>query len=198
MNPKILAWHFVGKTLRDGSRIPRDGKLLIFKDAPIMCSKGYHASICPFDALQYAPGPILCRVECGGTLIRENDKLVCTERRILARIDATEMLRYYARQEALSVIHLWKAPQVVLYYLMTGHENIRDAAWVAARGAASGAARVAAWDAAWDAARDAAWAAARAAAWGAAREAAKDAQAVLLYSYLTGTVDLDAIRERVE
>jgi len=78
--------------------------------------------------------------------------------------------------QALSVVHLWDAPDVVLDYLMTGDKSIRDAAWAAARIAARDAARYAAWAAARVAARDAAryaaWAAARAAAWDAARYAA--------------------------
>ena len=138
----ILAWHFVGVTLRDGKPVPADGVKLRFDGKPVMCERGYHASIDPFDALQYAPGPILCRVRCGGTIISDADKLVCTERTILRRMDATEGLRYFALMQALSVVHLWDAPDVVLDYLMTGDEEIRAAA------------------------RDAAWAAARAAAWG--------------------------------
>ena len=153
----MRAWHFVGATLRDDAAIPADGEKLVFHDQPIMCMQGFHASIDPFDALQYAPGGTLCLVECGGTIIKGDDKLVCTERTIIARMDATEMLRYFSCMQALSVVHLWDAPDVLLDYLMTGDESIRAAAWAAA------------WDAAWDAARDAACAAVRDAAWDAAR-----------------------------
>jgi hypothetical protein len=71
------------------------------------------------------------------------------------------MLRYFARTQAMSVAHLWDAPDVVAEFLMTGDESIR----AAARDAARAAARAAAWAAARDAARDAA----RAAAWAADR-----------------------------
>ena len=101
----MKAWHFVGKSLRDGSRVPKDGEKLVFKGEPILCVHGYHASISPWDALQYAPGNILCRVECGGKIIKDSDKLVCTERTIIKRMDVTGMLRYFARMQALSVIH---------------------------------------------------------------------------------------------
>ena len=47
-------------------------------------------------------------------------------------MDATEMLRYYARMQALSVVHLWDAPDVVLDYLMTGDETLQKAASAAA------------------------------------------------------------------
>ena len=42
--------------------------------------------------------------------------------------------------QALSVIHLWDAPDVVCDYLMTGDETIRSAARAAAAGDATGAA----------------------------------------------------------
>ena len=186
----ILAWHFVGDTLRDGTAIPPDDAWLHYGGICRMCCSGLHASRDLFDALQYAPGATLCLVEVDGIVEEQNDKLVCRSRRIVARMDATELLRYFARMQALSVIHLWDASDVVLDYLMTGDEELRDAAWAAA-GAAAGtaaraaagaaawaaawaAARAAAWDAAWAAAGAAAWAAAGAAAWAAAWEKQKE------------------------
>ncbi len=180
----IQAWHFVGDTLRDGRPIPADGEWLVHTGPVKICSTGLHASRRPAHALRYAPGPVLCRVECDDVVDDKDDKLVCRRRRIVQRADITETLRYYARMQALSVIHLYdNPPDVVLDYLMTGDESIRAAAGAAAR--------VVAWYAAWDAARDAAWAAAwyaaRAAAWypawdaawyaawDAARDAARDA-----------------------
>jgi hypothetical protein len=171
---KIQAWHFVDGKLRDGSPIPKDGEVLKYAGKLEMCRSGLHASIEPFDALQYAPGATLCLVECGGEIIRGDDKLVCSERTIIARMDATEMLRYFSRMQALSVIHLCEPPDVVLDYLMTGDESIRAAAgaaaMAAARAAAGAAAGAAAWAAAWAAARAAAGAAAGAAAMAAARK----------------------------
>jgi len=118
----MKAWHFVGKSLRDGSPVPKDGETLVFTGEPILCEQGYHASLSARDALRYAPGNILCRVECGGKIIEDTDKLVCTERTIIQRIDATEMLRYFARMQALSVIHLYPngTDDVVFDFLMTG------------------------------------------------------------------------------
>ncbi|RWG33993.1 hypothetical protein [Mesorhizobium sp.] len=176
---EIAAWHFTGKTLRDGRPIPADGEWLIH-DGPevVMCETGLHASRRIIDALQYAPGPTVCRVTCRRIVDEnKNDKLVCWERRIDWRIEnSDELLRSFARKAALSVIHLWDAPAIVKQYLETGDESIRDAAWAAARdaawAAARDAARDAAWAAAWDAAWAAAWAAARDAAWAAARAAA--------------------------
>ena len=165
----IEAWHFVGDTLRDGRPIPADGKWLVHTGKVEICATGLHASRRPWHALQYAPGPVLCRVECDGIETEQNDKLVCRRRRIVQRADITEALRFFARMQALSVIHLYTdPPDVVLDYLMTGDESIRTAA----REAAGDAAREAARDAAWDAARNAALAAASDAAMAAAWSAA--------------------------
>ena len=168
-----LAWHFVGETLRDGSPIPADGEWLEYSGPVVMCESGLHASIDPFDALQYAPGPVLCRVEVDGVVQRHNDKLVCSRRRIVARRDVTDMLRLFARQCASDVLHLWAAPEIVVRYLATGDESIRDDACAAAWASAAGAS--AAWSAACAAAGDAACAAAGAAAWNAALAAARAA-----------------------
>ena len=162
----MLAWHFLhkGGLLRDGHSPPPDGEWLEY-DGPIMpCKSGLHASEHPFDALTYAPGAILCRVELEGELQSHGeptDKWVGRRRKIVWRHDATPLLREFARWCASQVLHLWYAPQVVKDYLATGDKSLRDAAWAAARDAASAAAM--------DAASAAAWAAARAAAWDAQR-----------------------------
>ena len=155
----MKAYHFLyeGNKMRDGRAAPADGRWLEVEGEIELCSWGLHASITPWDALQHALGPILCVVELGGTIIEGKDKVVASRRKIIKRFDATEMLQYFARMQALKVVDLWDAPGVVLDFLMTGENKdaARDAAW-------------AAWDAAGDAARDAARAAARAAAWAAA------------------------------
>lgn len=131
MTDIIRAWHFVGTHLRDGRPVPEDGVWLEHEGRLELCASGLHASRHPFDALTYAPGPILCLVECEGDVVEDKDKLVCRRRRIVARRDATEGLRYFARMQALSVVHLWDAPDVVLDFLMTGES--RAAARAAAR-----------------------------------------------------------------
>ena len=124
----IRAWHFVGKTLRDGRPVPKDGEWLVCDQPLVICRTGLHASREPFDALQYAPGNTLCLVDCDGEIIEQNDKLVCSRRRIVARMDAAELCDYFARMQALSVVHLWDAPDVVLDYLMTGEARADAAA----------------------------------------------------------------------
>ena len=150
---KKLGWHFVEETLRDGRPIPPDGEWLTHDGPAKMCEAGLHLGATPWDALKYAPGATLCLVEYADEVDRDEGKILCRQRRIIARMDATDLLRYYARMQAVSALNLWDQcpPDAVLDYLMTGEENLRDAAWDAAWAAA----RAAAWDAAWDAARDA-------------------------------------------
>ena len=171
-----IAWHFTGDKLRDGSPIPPIGHTLVFSGEIEMCNSGYHWARKPSQALQYAPGAILHKVQVGGRIIDGDDKGVSSERTILATIDATQLLRRFAADQALSVAHLWPMPDIVREYLTGLDESKRaaagaaawDAAGAAAWAAAWAAAGAAAWAAAWDAAGAAAGAAARAAAWAAA------------------------------
>lgn len=179
----IAGYHFTGTTLRNGDPIPKVGRWLRHVGPIVACSSGLHASEHPFDALQYAPGTLLHKVDLRRRLVAHGDpidKWVGRERRILATVDAEPMLRGFARWCALSVIHLWEAPDVVRRFLLTGDESIRAAAWDAAAAGARATAWAAraAWDAACDAARAelAAWDAARAA-WDAAAAAASAAAA---------------------
>jgi hypothetical protein len=174
----VRAWHWMRE---DGSlgwgdpRVPRDGEVLRHEGKLELCSRGLHASRSPLDALQWAPGSMICRVECGGTILHGDDKLVCSERTILWRANATDVLQRFSRLCALDVAHLWEMSEVVRRYLRTGDESLRAAARDAARDAARAAAEDAAWYAARDAARAAARAAARDAAWIAAEDTARDA-----------------------
>jgi hypothetical protein len=141
-------YHFVGKTLRDGLPIPADGEWLSVKGKLKMCSFGLHASAHVADAVCYAPGTTLCLVELDGEILEQDDKVCARKRKIIARFDATDLLRADARTSALSVIHLWKAPVIVKQYLETGDETIRAEAQKAAADADAAAAAAAAADAA--------------------------------------------------
>jgi hypothetical protein len=202
MTDKIEAfWFCASDKLPNGD----DRKIIVGKKHSlrgpiIMCKHALHASRTPLDALSYAPGPYLYRVRCWGDVAEETDKLGARHREYVAMVDATNMLRSFAREQALSVIHFWDAPEVVKQYLETGNEALisaarstarsaarsaaRSEAWSAAESAAESAARSAAesaaesaaWSAAWSAARSAAesaaWSAGRSAAWSAARSEA--------------------------
>lgn len=122
----VLGWHFVGSALRDGRPIPEDGKILHQEGQIIPCTNGLHASLRLIDALQYAPGSTICRVECSGTIVSQNDKFVASHRKILWRVDGTDLLWDFARECALSVAHLWPSPipPVIKEYLETGDESL--------------------------------------------------------------------------
>lgn len=192
----VLGWHFTGDTLRDGRPVPAVGETLVHDGPVVICDSGLHFSRWLIDALRYAPGPMIHRVECRKVLEEHYNKAVCRERTILWTVDGEEILRDFARRCVLDVIHLCDAPEVVVKYLRSGDADLKDAAWDAAWGgtwdatrgarcaaqaaraaaweaaryAASGSARATAWDTAWGAAR-----AARDAAWEAARAAVREA-----------------------
>ncbi|HEX7051764.1 MAG TPA: hypothetical protein VF188_16280 [Longimicrobiales bacterium] len=192
----MLGWYFAANDRRlgygDGRKIAV-GETHEIDGKPKLCERGLHASQRVIDALDYAPGPILYRVRLSGAIVHDDDKASATRRTYLAEIDATEMLRAFARSCARDVIDLWDAPEIVKRYLETGDETIRAAAWAAAWAAGAGAAATAAawaaraaadaaWAAAWaagGAATAAAWAAwaAAGAAWATAGAAAGDAWA---------------------
>ena len=188
MSKRIKAWHFAplndkgqGYLRFDDGRIIKAGETYSCEGEPALCENGMHGSRSIIDALDYAPGAFISRVEIWGDVQTDVDKIVGRHRKILWCYDATDVLRRFARLCALDVVRLWNAPDVVVQYLKTGDESLRSAArsatW-AARNAARDAAWDAAWAAVWDADRDAAWDAAwaaRAAAWSAAWSAVWDA-----------------------
>ena len=183
----MLAWHF----LRDDQKLSYPPHTLVevgqklTVDPPLsLCNWGLHASKRAIDALQYAPGPIACRVELSGEILEGDDKVCATERTVLKMIDATNTLHEF---------ECWCAEQALLKEREAGREpdprswaaidakrkwlrgEITDSELAAARAAARDAAGAAAWVAARAAAWAAAWAAAGAAAWAAAGAAAWDA-----------------------
>lgn len=160
-------------------------------DPPVLCRLGYHASSTPFEALQYAPGSVLCLVELTGVVLVDSDKAVGQGRRLVAAVNVERELRLFACDCAERALPLFELvyPQdqrpreaiLVARRYADGQATYTelDAARVAAWDAVGDAATAAAWDAAgatartpaWEAARTAAWAASRADAWDAARAA---------------------------
>ena len=173
----MKGWHWLNEEqeLRDGRPAPADGEWLEHEGELRMCKEGLHWSKRVLDSLQYAQGPVLCRVETRGETLHESDKSVSRERLILWRVHLPdEVLRGFARQCALDVIHLWDAPDVVREYLGTGDESLRYSAWKSAWPGASAwtGARYSAWASAWDGARASARYSARASAWASAWDGA--------------------------
>lgn len=145
MKERVLAWHFLpeDKRLRRGTREEvRVGRVVRVDCEPVLCKKGLHASERAIDALEYAPGPILCRVEVRGTILRDSDKLVGTERKCLAMADATTLLHEFA---------CWCAKLALKVAKVDDERCYTKLKWLKRQ--ATDDELAAAWDAAWAAAR---------------------------------------------
>ena len=177
----ITAWHFrdAPDRLRDGTPSVA-GQVETYDSPLVMCKSGLHASRRAIDALRYAPGPYVALVECDGKVIEQGDKLVCARRRPLWIADAEGVLRWFARQCARDVLHLWTSPIPEAVRCWLDEEDLSEAARGAAESAAESAAGSAARGAAWSAAGSAAGSAAR----GAAENAAREKQNQVLESLL--------------
>ena len=209
---KIKAWWFAARDPDGKVRLPHGdgrevvvGETLSVEGKIVACKKGLHASVRPLDALQYAPGGVVCRVEVWGDVRKESDKIAGRNRKVLWMADADSALRLFACDcakeacrvakhtderslNAIRVARLYAEGRATSDELAAALDAALDAAWVATGAAwdAAWAARVAtgaAWDAAWAAwvATGAAWDAtgaarvATGAAWDAAGAAARAA-----------------------
>ena len=149
-----------------------------------LCRNGLHASKRVIDALSYAPGPILWLVDVDDNEMLESDDKVCSRsRKYLAEFDTTDVLRKFARRQAMINIEKIKKYcsdadyDLIVEWLETGNEDIKEAAlsaaWSTARSAGESAWSTA--QAAANSAASAAWSAANSAAWSAAWSAAESA-----------------------
>jgi hypothetical protein len=80
----ILGWWFAaepklpngdGRPVVVGEKLTVDGEI-------VLCKRGLHASRRAIDALQYAPGALVCRVRLSGTIVEDNDKCAASERTV--------------------------------------------------------------------------------------------------------------------
>lgn len=95
----MLAWHFLpshGGLRHDDHGIVEPGSTLcVDSGLLLLCKNGLHACKKVVDALYYAPFDViptrssvkLCRVEMGGRIIEDTDKLVASERTVLWMIN---------------------------------------------------------------------------------------------------------------
>lgn len=136
----MKAWYFstADKKLRYGDkREIAVGVIHEIEGNPVLCEHGLHGSVDILDALGYAPGPVIWRVELSGNMDKGDDKIAAQKRTYLSGgIDISDVLHKFARMCALDVVHLWDAPDIVVRYLKTGDESIRAAAWAGAEAAA--------------------------------------------------------------
>ena len=212
-----FGWHFLQKDrrLRWGTQeVVETGKTYTVKGKLEMCYNGLHASARAIDALLYAPGPIVCRVELLGERIDEEDKSVAQKRRVIVMADATQVLHEFSCHCATAALCLaeikdkryWHAIEAKWSWL---RGDITDAELALARSAARSAVSDGpgdpGWDAAWyvawavarDHARDAAGAAARAAAFSALLDTVRNEQNDLLEDMLSELLKLPKLPKRL-
>jgi len=185
----MLAWHFLAGDKRLGygdGRLVEVGQTLECEGKPALCSNGMHGSVRLVDALRYASGPIVCRVEIAGDIVESDDKLCGRRRTVLWMLDATRLLHEFAcacAEDALALVERPDARSVEAIAAkrkwLRGEitDGELDAARTAALDAARAAARHAVWATARAVARDDVLAAARAASRSAAWAARDDAWA---------------------
>ena len=175
---RTKGWHFLqtNKHLRWGTKeVVKPGGHYSCKGKISLCENGLHASKTILDALYYAPGPVVCRVEVWGDVVRSSDKLAGRNRAVLWMLDATNVLHEFAcrcAEDALALVkkpdgrslaaieakRAWMRCEITDEELAAAGEAAGEAAWearVAARDAAGAAAGAAAGEAAWEAAWDA-------------------------------------------
>ena len=156
MKRTLLAWHWLNADSRIATYTdaPHAGTLvtpgleLVVKPPVELCRRGLHASERAIDALEYAPGPICCRVELSGRIVRGADKCAATRRTVIAMVDATQVLGEWSCDVAEVALtrerdagrepdpRSWAALEVKRRWLRGEASDIElDAAWAAARDA---------------------------------------------------------------
>jgi hypothetical protein len=175
-----------GVEIRKHERLPKDVKLGVY-------SSYLFASKSALDALAYAPGPWLRRVELRGKMLIDEDWACARERVTLAGpVDVSRELRIFACDCAERALPAFEAEH-------PDDDRPRRAIEVARRfadGDATMAEMQDAWDAAWDAAQAAAVAAARDtgyAAWGAAWTTEREWQESRLTELLSQALGLPGV-----
>ena len=108
----------------------------------VLCERGLHASKRLLDAVKYAPDSMLWLVDVDGC-IDGQDKLCGRSRTYLAKFNAEDVLREFARKQALINIEKIKPHcsqknyDLIIQWLETGDMAIKSAARSAAESAAN-------------------------------------------------------------
>jgi hypothetical protein len=72
------------------------GETLSVDEPIVLCEHGLHASVRAIDALRYAPGSMVARVELSGHIFHGDDNIVAMHRKTLWLADATKVLQWFA------------------------------------------------------------------------------------------------------
>lgn len=104
---------------------------LLVAGEPIPCVHGLHASERLIDALDYVEdSTLLHRVRLSGQIVRSMNKCIATERTSLWEVKCTGILSQFSREYALEAIKVsgWKAQHVIVDYITTGRQDLREEA----------------------------------------------------------------------
>ncbi len=167
----VRAWHFLTVDEAAAANAARH-PIARVEGPPRFSDHGLQASRHVLDALTYACGPVACRVRVGGMILRGADRLIGTERTVLAMADCSETLHRFAcwcahvalDVEGVTDVRCWEAIRTKIRWL---------------EGRASDAELTAARDAVWDVAETASVIAARCAACALPLPASRDASRVV-------------------
>lgn len=108
----LLAWHFLPATgrTRYSDELVTLGGTLTATGALKLCENGMHASVRASDALRYAPGWTICRVELSGEILVGDDKVCARHRKVIAMADAKRALLHHAADCAERALLRIKSP----------------------------------------------------------------------------------------
>ena len=145
----MKAWHFCRndrKLAYNDGRVIRTGRTYkVYRPQDIeMCEYGLHGSLKIIDALKYASGDILCRVELAGYTKKDDDKIVASERTVLWQMDCSRILHEFACKCAERGLKRAKVKDERCWNALKVKRQ-----WI--QGKATNSMLDAAWDAAWDA-----------------------------------------------
>ena len=107
---KILAYHFLKSDMcsHEGHEPPwKEGETRTLDGEIVICVYGYHASRTAWDALQFAPGPVLCLVEVE-PVEEHTDKLASRSRRLIKAVNVERELREFVADCAERVLHFYE------------------------------------------------------------------------------------------
>jgi len=106
MSDRWLGWHFLpaDRRLRGSREVVEAGRTYRVEGSLVMCGNGMHASRRALDALQYAPGPVISRVELLGERVDDVDKSCARERLVFWIADATTILHEFALAVAVDAL----------------------------------------------------------------------------------------------
>ena len=158
MTEKKLAYWFTREDMTSPNApkmVWKVGQKRTMRGEIVPCERGFHASPSLWQALPYAPGPVACLVELGGTVIEHNgDKYAASSRKLIAAVNIDSELRLFAADCAERVLYLFERerpnderPRKAIQAARDFAEGKAADAAMAAMAAASAAASGAAWDA---------------------------------------------------